>query len=315
MRSPGSKYVFGPVPSRRLGRSLGVDIVPFKTCTFDCIYCQLGRTTERTVERKEWVPVDKVVDELRSKLGSEPDYITVSGSGEPTLHSGIGELIDRIRSITDIPVAVLTNGSLLWNEDVRASLGQAHLVVPSLDAGEKGLFHVINRPHPDVTFEGLLDGLIRFRQEFRGEYWLEVLLLAGYTALEKEVRKIADIASRIQPDRVHLNTSVRPPAEEFAFPADRRRLVELSGLFSPCTEVIADSRVTCPRQESEADDLEIVQMIRRRPCTLLDVSAGLRIHPAQAAKKLNALVHKGRAEVRRAGNRQNYYVAISGKPK
>ena len=130
-------HVFGPVPSRRLGRSLGIDLVPFKTCTYDCIYCQLGRTTNKTIDRKEWFPLEAIFEELKGKLSSNPDYITLSGSGEPTLFSRIDELIQRIRSITDTPIAVLTNGSLLWQQTLRNQLSDAHLVIPSLDAGDE----------------------------------------------------------------------------------------------------------------------------------------------------------------------------------
>ena len=182
-----SNYIFGPVPSRRLGRSLGVDLVPFKTCTYDCIYCQLGRTTNKTIQRKEWVPLDDVVTELETKLSSQPDYITLSGSGEPTLYSRTGELIDRIKAVTNVPVAVLTNGSLLWNQEVRARLMNADLVVPSLDAGDEAMFRAVNRPHEDISFERMLQGLIDFRHEFQGKYWLEVFLLAGHNAIAAEV--------------------------------------------------------------------------------------------------------------------------------
>ena len=222
------RYIFGPVPSRRLGRSLGVDLVPFKTCTYDCIYCQLGRTTNKTVERREWVPLDDVLAELKDKLATSPDYITLSGSGEPTLHSRIGEVIEQIRSLTDVPVAVLTNGSLLWQEDVRRQLVTADLVVPSLDAGNRTVFQVVNRPHPDISFEKLLEGLAAFRNEYGGMYWLEVFVLAGYTAIPAEAQKLAECVRRIAPDRVQLNTVTRPPAEDYAMAVDRQRLEELA---------------------------------------------------------------------------------------
>jgi len=157
---------------------LGVDLVPFKTCTYDCIYCQLGRTTNKTVERRQWVPLDDVLAELKEKLATRPDYITLSGSGEPTLYSRLDELIAGIRSMTDVPVAVLTNGSLLWQEDVRRQLMDAHLVIPSLDAGQGAMFQAVNRPHESISFEQMLEGLIAFREEYYGEYWLEVFLLA-----------------------------------------------------------------------------------------------------------------------------------------
>ncbi len=167
-------YIFGPVPSRRLGRSLGVDLVPFKTCSYDCIYCQLGRTTNQTVERREWVPLDAVLAELRGKLASQPDYITLSGSGEPTLYSRLDELIDGIRAMTEVPIAVLTNGSLLWQPEVRSKLLRAHLVIPSLDAGDERTFQAIDRPHGTISFKRMLWGLIDFRREYQGQYWLEV---------------------------------------------------------------------------------------------------------------------------------------------
>ncbi len=306
MRS--ENHVFGPVPSRRLGRSLGVDVVPFKTCTFDCIYCQLGRTANKTIERREWVPLEEVVDELRGKLTSGPDYVTIGGSGEPTLYSRIGELIDRIRSITDIPIAVLTNGSLLWKQDVRNDLRKAHVVIPSLDVGDNVLFQAVNRPHPAITFERLLDGLAAFRQEFNGQYWLEVLLLTGYTAIEADVKKIAKRSAEIGPDRVHLNTCVRPPAEEFAYAVDRRRLIELAGLFTPRAEVIADFEPVLSRTTQIAGAGEIFQMLQRRPCTASDIAAGLSMHPAGIIKHVERLVLEGLVEVKRADDEEIHYV-------
>jgi wyosine [tRNA(Phe)-imidazoG37] synthetase (radical SAM superfamily) len=164
-------HVFGPVPSRRLGRSLGVDLVPFKTCTYDCIYCQLGRTTCKTTERKEWVPLDSVLENVKEKLPSNPDYITLSGSGEPTLFSRVDELIDRIKAVTDVPVAVLTNGSLLWHEDVRRQLMGADLVIPSLDAGDEAMFRLVNRPCEEISFEQMLLTPAFLMNTFTGSAW------------------------------------------------------------------------------------------------------------------------------------------------
>lgn len=307
-------YIFGPVPSRRLGRSLGVDVVPFKTCSFDCIYCQLGRTTKKTVERREWVPLEGVLDELHSKLAFEPDYITLGGSGEPTLYSRIGELIDGIRSMTDIPVAVLTNGSLLWKEEVRDQLRNADLVIPSLGAGDKTLFRAINRPYPAITFERLLDGLTAFRQEFQGKYWLEVFLLAGYTSINAEVKKIAKKAKEIGPDLVQLNTCVRPPAEDFACPVDRRRLVELSDLFAPRAEVIVDFEAGSSPTISTSDTREILEMLQRRPCTAEDIVTGLGMHPAEVLKKIEILVREGVIEARKVDRKRIHYMASSLSP-
>jgi len=225
-----TNQIFGPVPSRRLGRSLGVDLVPFKTCTYDCIYCQLGRTTCKTMERKEWVALEDVLETLKKRLSSEPDYITLSGSGEPTLFSRLAELIDRIKAMTRVPVAVLTNGSLLWQEDVRRQLMNADLVIPSLDAGDEVMFRLVNRPHEEISFEQMLNGLVDFRREFRGEYWLEVFVIGAYTAIPVELAKVAKCVDRIGPDRVQLNR--HPPA---GGEARRRRFVRAPG--GACVDV------------------------------------------------------------------------------
>jgi len=170
-RERNFKYIYGPVPSRRLGRSLGVDLVPFKACTFDCVYCQLGRTPHKTVERREYLPAEAILDEVKRKLaeGDVPDYITFSGSGEPTLNRRIGGLIREIKALTKIPVAVLTNGSLLWMQEVQEDLMAADLVIPSLDAGDEKLFSYVNRPHRDLAFAQVVNGLIEFTRRFPGQ--------------------------------------------------------------------------------------------------------------------------------------------------
>ena len=192
MSSKFYKYIYGPVPSRRLGRSLGIDLVPFKTCTYDCIYCQLGRTTNKTIKRRPYVPVKDILNELKIKLatGEPPDYISIAGSGEPTLHSDIGNLIDQINDITEIPVAVLTNGSLLFMPEVRTALSKADLVIPSLDAGDEELFRYVNRPHADIAFDQMVHGLIDFTRNFPGVVWLGGLLLSGVTGMAEEGREI-----------------------------------------------------------------------------------------------------------------------------
>ncbi|MBN1851243.1 MAG: radical SAM protein [Pirellulales bacterium] len=281
--------IFGPVPSRRLGRSLGVDLVPFKTCTYDCIYCQLGRTTCKTMEKKEWVPLDHVLEQLSEKLSSKPDYITLSGSGEPTLYSRVGELIDGIKAMTRVPVAVLTNGSLLWQEDVRRQLSNADLIIPSLDAGDEAMFRLVNRPHEEISFVQMLDGLIALRSEFRGEYWLEVFVIGAYTATPGELAKLAKCVERIGPDRVQLNTVTRPPAEKYAVGVSSERLQEISSLFHPCAEIIADFRGVHQQEEFIAGREEIVQLLRRRPCSVDDIADGLGMHRNEVVKYIEEL--------------------------
>ena len=284
-----TNQIFGPVPSRRLGRSLGVDLVPFKTCSYDCIYCQLGRTTCKTTERKEWIALEDVLDELKKRLSSEPDYITLSGSGEPTLFSRLAELIDRIKAMTRVPVAVLTNGSLLWQEDVRHQLMNADLIVPSLDAGDEGMFRLVNRPHEEISFEQMLNGLIDFRGEFRGEYWLEVFVVGAYTAIPDELAKVAECVDRIRPDRVQLNTVTRPPAEKYAIGVSSERLAELASIFHPRAEIIADFRGVHREAEFVAGRQEILQMLRRRPCSVDDIADGLGMHRNEVIKYVEEL--------------------------
>ncbi|MGQ9650068.1 MAG: radical SAM protein [Phycisphaerae bacterium] len=290
------KHVFGPVPSRRLGRSLGVDLVPFKTCSYDCIYCQLGRTTNKTVERQQWLAWEPLIEELKRRLDSRPDYITFSGSGEPTLHAGLGELIARIKSLTPASVAVLTNGSLLWRADVRFDLREADLVVPSLDAGDACFFRHVNRPHETIPFERMIEGLMTFRQEFKGRYWLEVFLQAGYTSVTAEVEKIAGWVRQIRPDRVQLNTVVRPPAESYAEPVPHEQLVRLAELFEPRAEVIENHEQPLRDEQVYPDADRILNTLSRRPCTIQEVVAAHGLHRNETIKCLSELTRRRMVE-------------------
>lgn len=288
-----STYVYGPVPSRRLGRSLGIDLVPLKTCTYDCLYCQLGKTTHKTTKRQEWAPLEEVLTELKAHLPSEPDTITISGSGEPTLHSGLGSLIKAVRAMTTIPVAVLTNSSLLWLPEVREALGGADLVIPSLDAGEEHLFRQVNRPHRDITFHRMVDGLYEFRQAFSGQCWLEVLLLGGITGLSHPVEQIREIVGWIAPDRIHLNTVVRPPSHASAVPVSKDLMESFAAAFGDKAEVIGSGRNLPRSSSSKSTPQEVLALLSRRPCTLEDLTAGLGLTPREAARCVKELSAAG----------------------
>ncbi|MEE4274337.1 MAG: radical SAM protein [Thermoleophilia bacterium] len=305
---PHTRYAFGPVPSRRLGRSLGVDLVPPKTCTFDCVYCQLGRTTDLTVERACRAPVDDVLADVARRLAAEPDYLTVSGSGEPTLHSEVGAVIRGLHELSDVPVAVLTNGSLLYLPEVRRALRAADRVIPSLDVPDEALFRAVNRPHPALTFDGLVEGLVRFRDEYDGVLALEVLLLGGVTDSVDVVTRLVPLVERLAPDVVQLGTVIRPPAEAGVRAVSPEVLHERAALLPGVVEVtvdVAPPPVDAPLAAAAADAVELVA---RRPCTVDDVAAGLGIHPGEALKLLRALSLEGRVETRREGQR-TYYVA------
>ncbi len=300
-----ASYVFGPVPSRRLGRSLGLDITPYKTCTFDCIYCQLGRTTNRTVQRKEYVPNDLVLSELKGfldEIGEDIDYITFAGSGEPTLHSKIGEMIDAIKTMTDIPVVVITNGSLLFREDVRSDLLNADLVLPSLDAATEPAFRAVNQPHESLEVGKIIEGIRIFREAFEGEFWLEIMVVKGMNDQEEEISALMDAISRIDPDRVQLNTVVRPSAEAVEA-AGRDELMRIRERFGENAEIIADARIGV-----RAD---ILPLLQRRPLTIEEISGALEMHRNEAAKYLRELVERGEvASVVHGGKR--YFAVKTG---
>jgi wyosine [tRNA(Phe)-imidazoG37] synthetase (radical SAM superfamily) len=313
MSATNLRYVYGPVLSRRLGWSLGIDLVPLKTCTYDCIYCQLGRTINKTLERREYVPICSVLMELERSLasGKVPDYISIAGSGEPTLNSGIGSLISQIKNMTDIPVAVLTNGSLLWMDDIQDALMPADLILPSLDAGDEPLFHFVNRPHDGISFERMVEGLAAFTNRFKGHIWLEILLLGGVAGIRDEVKKIALIIKHFKLTRVQLNTVVRPPAEVFALPLPKPQMLALRGFLPGEVDIISQhgcgDSTQSPLSNSRSDD--ILSLICRRPCTCIDIAKCLGLHPSEAIKDLGQLMALGKVKAIIV-NKSSFYSAV-----
>lgn len=307
------KYLYGPVASRRLGLSLGVDVVPFKVCTLDCVYCQLGGTTKKTTERREYVPAEEILREIAEivKKGLKADYITIGGSGEPTLNSKLGQIIDSIKKITDIPVAILTNGTLLYRQDVRADCAKADVVLPSLDAGEKRAFEEVNCPHKEVLFENLISGLCLFKKEFTGQIWLEVFFIEGLNTDSDQIAKIKEAIERIQPDKVQLNTAVRPTTRAGIKKVDSKKLEEIAHELGEKCEVIADfSPARCSEsmsgytqdvvyptvtggmsptdnmsQGGDPEKMEsLLSMLKRRPCSLEEIHSAMGIGRIEALK-------------------------------
>jgi wyosine [tRNA(Phe)-imidazoG37] synthetase (radical SAM superfamily) len=301
------EHIFGPVPSRRLGRSLGIDLVPSKTCTYDCLYCQVGRTTQKTIERKNWVPVDEIIAELKNKLSSKPDFITLSGSGEPTLNSGCGLLIEKIKQITDIPVAVITNGSLLFMPDVRNDIKRADVVMPTLVAGDEETFKKINRPTPEITFDKMLGGLIDFRKEYTGKYWLEVFIIAGLNDSDQQIDKIAKCIEKIRPDKVQINTVTRPPAENVNA-INRQRLEQIAKRIYKNAEVIADFKSDDKGGDFNIKSNDIIEMLKRRPCSADDIAAGLKISILEILKHIEALIKSGKIKAVKQNGKIYYKV-------
>ncbi|HOO53994.1 MAG TPA: radical SAM protein [Methanothrix sp.] len=297
------KHLFGPVPSRRLGLSLGVDLLPFKTCTLDCAYCQLGKTTCLTLAREQRVSTEEVLAEIRSRSEDEFDYLTLAGSGEPLLHQGLDEIIRGAKDLIDRPIVVLTNGTLFFREEVRKEVMEADLIVPSLDAATQATFERVNRPHPDLSIDEIIEGLVRLREEFAGEIWLEVMLVKGINDFEAD--QIAEAAERIGPDRIQLNTVVRPPAEPVQplSPEEMERMLEI---FSGA-EVIAEWE----RDLSKKTEVLIIDLLSRRPCTLDELGALSGLHRNEILKYLEVLESEDKISRLRHGEKL-YFQAQDG---
>ncbi len=289
-------HIFGPVPSRRLGYSLGIDAVPFKVCTLNCVYCQVGRTSTKTLERKQWISPEPVLAELRETLKKEEkiDFITFSGSGEPTLNSSLGAMIGRIKEMTTIPVAVLTNGTLFYLPEVRRDVMEADVVAPSLDAVTPEVFEKINRPHPELEIEQILNGLKLLRQEFQGQIWLEVMVVKGINDSIEELKKIASVLGTINPDKVQINSVFRPAAEQHIESAHLESLELAKVLFGEKAEIIEEFRGD--RHTAVVDDIKssMIQLLKRRPCTIGDISKALGIHESVAAQYISMLIKEER---------------------
>jgi wyosine [tRNA(Phe)-imidazoG37] synthetase (radical SAM superfamily) len=265
-------YLFGPVPSRRLGLSLGIDLVPYKVCSYNCIYCEVGETTDLTVKRREYVPLEEVKAELERffSSGAHADHITFSGFGEPTLHSGLGELARWVKHHTNIPIALLTNSSLLWIPQVREELSAVDVALPSLDAVSQETFVKINRPHPSLDVERIVDGLIRFSHEFTGKIWLEILLVKGVNDSPGEVERLSRVVREIAPERIQLNTVVRPPAVGGTAPLSHMEMAEIAQMLPGEVEIVGSPT---EHSASGAENLDntVLETVKRRPCTIEDL--------------------------------------------
>ncbi len=307
------QHLFGPVPSRRLGRSLGIDLTPFKTCSFDCIFCQLGRTTDKTTGRREGVNVQEVIDELAAwqASGATADYITLAGSGEPTLNSGFDRIIDFVHHTSSIPVALLTNGSLLSDPEVRSQAAKADLVKVSLSAWDQASLGYINRPAEGIEFEQVLAGQQAFRKQFKGRLWVEVFLIWGVNTTLEDITKIAGLVKTLTPDKVQLNTAVRPPCEDYVQAVPEKLLHDLTEYFTPKAEVIAEfSSDTSSR--IKATETDILMTLDRRPCTMDQLCAVFGLHRNEAAKYIGKLLRTDRIMERRQGSEIYYDVREHG---
>jgi len=238
------KYIYGPVKSRRLGLSLGLSLTPYKVCNLDCVYCQLGKTKELTSQRGEYVKADDILGEFKSWLQQNPDsakelnFVTISGQGEPTLNINLGYLIAQIRKLINARIAVITNSTLLNDPRLRLELLGADLIVPSLDSVRPEVFARIDRPHKGVRLESIIEGLTALRKEFRGQIWLEIMLVAGINDTLPQLKEFKDIVERIKPDKIQLNSPVRSTTECNVLPVERKKLEKFREVLGDRAEII-----------------------------------------------------------------------------
>ena len=294
-------YLFGPVLSRRLGLSMGVDLLKFKTCNLDCVYCELGRTACLTACRDRFVPREKVLKEIELRRDEPFDYLTFAGSGEPTLSQDLGEVVARAKKIVDSPVAVITNSTLLSSPSVRKEVAAADVVLPSLDAASQEAFSAINRPARGLLAEDMIQGLKDFRREFSGKIWLEVMLVRGINDHEAEM--IAKAAEATEPDRIQLNTVVRAPAEPVK-PLSQEEMERMREIF-PGAELIPDWDWSVP----ERIRVRILELLSGKECTLDEIGLRLNLLGSDAIKYCKILEKEG-AISRRLYRGNLYFHAI-----
>jgi wyosine [tRNA(Phe)-imidazoG37] synthetase (radical SAM superfamily) len=298
------RHLFGPVPSRRLGISLGIDLVPPKTCNYNCIYCECGRTTSLTANRREYVPTAEVIEELDSYLSASPglDYITFSGSGEPTLHSGTGEICRYIKSkFPGYRIALLTNGGLFSDKSVRDEVMDMDVIIPSLDSATETGFMKIDRPCSSAAIDEIISGLAELGKEFSGEIWLEIFVVPGVNNTDEELSALSEAVHRIAPDRVQLNTLDRPGVVEWIRAATPEEMeVFAAGLGYEGTEITGRPSSRSGIGSFSGDAVEqIMQTIRRRPCTAGDLSSVLGMHQNEVNKYIQLLIEEGKIREKR----------------
>ena len=325
-------YIFGPVISRRLGRSLGIDLFQEKICNLNCVYCELGATTRLTCERAEYVPTADIIAEIdvycqRQQQVDELDFVTVTASGEPTLHSGFGEILAHLKKVTAKPVAVLTNGCTLDDPQVCAEMMQADVVIPSLDSALLESFRKIDRPATCLDLEQIIEGLVTFSHQYMGKLWLEILFARGINDTAEDVDALRRVVDRMRVDRIQLNTVARPPLESFARPIDKTRMLAIAEQFrrnNPAYTVdllaqgVSQEDIDVKEEKQKKFDLEsnvereallaeIIEMLKRRPCTAADINRTFHLGGADKVEQLlDSLVHDGSLQQRQYGDRLYY---------
>ncbi len=322
-------HIFGPVISRRLGRSLGIDLFQEKICNFNCVYCELGATTRLTCDRGEYIPTADIIAEIdaycqQQQQVDELDFVTVTASGEPTLHSGFGEIVAHLKKVTAKPVAVLTNGTTLDDPQVCMEMMQADVVIPSLDSALPDSFRKIDRPATCLDLEQIIEGLVAFSHQYKGKLWLEILFARGINDGDQDIDALRRVVDRMRVDRIQLNTVARPPLESFAHPIDRTRMLAIAEQFRRndpdytvdlLAQGVAQDDVGAEQKEFDLDSsaqkeallAEIIEMLKRRPCTAADINRTFHLGGADKVEQLlDSLVHDGSLQKRIHGDRLYY---------
>lgn len=306
------KYIFGPVPSRRLGVSAGIDLVIPKTCTLDCVYCECGHTTNLTLSREEYVPTDEVIVELNDYLSSSPelDYLTFSGAGEPTLHSNIGQIINFIKgNYPQYRTALLTNGTLFYRDKLIEEVSSIDLIIPSLDAVSDKVFQKINRPCNYLKSDKIIEGLIKLRKNYQGEIWLEIFIIPGLNDTESELKLFKNTIKKIKPDRIQLNTLDRPGTEEWVRSASQEKISKIASYLGEGTEAILNFRSRKQVKSFDENIKEnIIETLKRRPCTDQDLSHILNLHKNEINKYIQVLLENDKIESKQEERGNFYYV-------
>ncbi len=320
------KYIFGPVNSRRLGRSLGVDLFTDKICNLNCIYCEVGPTARLTCERRQYTPTEEIIAELEVFFADDNrkrdiDTVTVTASGEPTLHAGLGEVLSFLRELVDTRIALLTNGTTFSDAAVRQEAGMVDVVVPSLDSVLPPSFRKIDRPANCLNLERIIEGLVTFSREFTGQLWLEILFAEGINDTDRDVEALAEVMARMRVDRIQINTVARPPLESFARPLSAVRLGEIGRFFQSHfpdipVDLLAKGAPTADEDEKPQSGasvsgrlVEILEMLRRRPCTAADINKTFHLGgPEKVEQSLAPLVRSGQLSLRQYGDRKYYLI-------
>ncbi|MFX1266413.1 MAG: radical SAM protein [Promethearchaeota archaeon] len=295
------RHIYGPVPSRRLGRSLGIDPIPSKTCNYQCIYCQLGKTTNFTNDRKNYLPKNEIIAEMKEAIKKNEaniDYITFVGSGEPTLYKDLRELILKAKRFSNKPICVITNGGLLYDKEVKNALLLADVILPSLDAGDEKSFIKINRPHPSIKFKSLIQGFTDFKKSFTGKFWIEIMLMNGINDSKDSLLKIKEKIDLIKPDRIDINVPIRPPTEDWVKIPNKNIISLLNELFSEFNNINFPEIGKFGFYSSDFEE-EVLSIIKRHPMRqeqILETFSSIRLNKNNIISRLEKLESQNKIE-------------------